>query len=98
MGTRFVLSLTILLGLISTGISQTLLVEAESFSEPGGWKLDTQFIHEMGSPYLLAHGLGKPVADAKTTIDFRGDGTLQRLGPHKRLGGTLEGTGPTWEI
>jgi hypothetical protein len=70
MGTRFILSLTILLGLISPSISQTLLVEAESFSDPGGWKLDTQFIHEMGSPYLLAHGLGKPVADAKTTIEF----------------------------
>ena len=38
MGARFILSLTILFGLISTGISQTLLVEAESFSEPGGWK------------------------------------------------------------
>jgi len=45
----------------------TLLVEAESFSDHGGWKLDTQFIHEMGSPYLLAHGLGTPVADATTT-------------------------------
>ncbi len=31
MGTRFILSLTILLGLISTVNSQTLLVEAESF-------------------------------------------------------------------
>ena len=28
----------------------------------------------MGSPYLLAHGLGKPVADAKTTIDFPATG------------------------
>ena len=46
----------------------TVLVEAESFADHGGWKLDTQFIHEMGSPYLLAHGLGRPVADAKTTI------------------------------
>lgn len=70
MGTRFILSLTILVGLISTVNSQTLLVEAESFSDLGGWKLDTQFIHEMGSPYLLAHGLGKSVADAKTTLDF----------------------------
>ncbi|MGB1930767.1 MAG: hypothetical protein ACPHO8_15780 [Mariniblastus sp.] len=75
MGTRFILSLTILLGFISTGFAQTLLVEAESFSEPGGWKLDTQFIHEMGSPYLLAHGLGKPVADAKTTVDFPATGS-----------------------
>ena len=46
----------------------TLLVEAESFAEPGGWTLDTQFIGEMGSPYLLAHGLGQPVADAVTSV------------------------------
>ncbi len=47
-----------------------LLVEAESFTDHGGWKLDTQFINEMGSPYLLAHGLGKPVDAAKTEVTF----------------------------
>ena len=47
-----------------------LLVEAESFARHGGWKLDTQFIHTMGSPYLLAHGLGRPVADAQTHVEF----------------------------
>jgi len=46
----------------------TILVEAESFASHGGWDLDTQFIREMGSPYLIAHGLGKPAADATTTI------------------------------
>jgi hypothetical protein len=48
----------------------TLFVEAESFSNPGGWTLDTQFIEVMGSPYLLAHGLGKPVRDAETKVKF----------------------------
>lgn len=47
----------------------TIFLEAESFSDQGGWSLDTQFIVGMGSPYLLAHGLGKPVADATTTIN-----------------------------
>ena len=47
-----------------------LLVEAESFTDRGGWKLDTQFIFEMGSPYLLAHGLGRPVEDATTKIEL----------------------------
>lgn len=47
-----------------------LLVEAENFRSRGGWSLDTQFIHLMGSPYLLAHGLGAPVADATTTATF----------------------------
>ncbi|PHX93049.1 MAG: hypothetical protein CK546_09415 [Pedosphaera sp.] len=46
----------------------TVLVEAESFKAPGGWVLDTQFIETMGSPYLMAHGLGTPVADATTTV------------------------------
>lgn len=45
-----------------------ILVEAEDFDDYGGWVLDAQFAAEMGSPYLLAHGLGKPVADASTTI------------------------------
>ncbi len=50
------------------------LVEAESFENHGGWKLDTQFIHEMGSPYLLAHGLGSPVKDATTEVEFPATG------------------------
>jgi hypothetical protein len=53
---------------VSAASAATLLVEAESFAQHGGWKLDTQFIQEMGSPYLLAHGLGQPVADATTTV------------------------------
>lgn len=52
----------------------TFLVEAEQFSAPGGWKVDTQFIESMGSPYLIAHGLGNPVADAKTEIQVPEDG------------------------
>lgn len=54
-----------------------VLVEAESFSQHGGWSLDTQFIHIMGSPYLLAHGLGEPVADATTTVTFPKEGTYR---------------------
>ncbi|MHC4994106.1 MAG: FAD-dependent oxidoreductase [Planctomycetota bacterium] len=51
------------------------LVESESLDNHGGWKLDTQFIFEMGSPYLLAHGLGKPVANAGGQIWFDEAGT-----------------------
>ena len=46
-----------------------VLIECEQFKDPGGWSLDSQFIDEMGSSYLLAHGLGNPVADAKTTFE-----------------------------
>src|SRR6201995_541628 len=45
-----------------------LLIEAEDFDHYGGWLVDSQFETQMGSPYLLAHGLGRPVADASTTI------------------------------
>lgn len=47
-----------------------ILVEAENFQNTGGWVVDQQFIDQMGSPFLLAHGMGKPVADATTQIFF----------------------------
>ncbi len=49
---------------------QTVFVEAESFAEPGGWVVDQQSMDQMGSPYLLAHGLGEPVGDAATGVPF----------------------------
>lgn len=49
--------------------SHNILVEAEDFDNFGGWVLDSQFELQMGSPYLLAHGLGQPVADAATKFE-----------------------------
>ena len=48
--------------------AETVVIEAEWFEDYGGWVNDTQFMDQMGSPYLLAHGLGKPVADAKMSF------------------------------
>lgn len=48
----------------------SLLVEAESFTEKGGWVVDQQFMDLMGSPYLLAHGLGSPVENASTNVQL----------------------------
>ena len=45
-------------------------LEAEGFTLQGGWELDQQSMDQMGSPYLLAHGLGIPVEDAVTTVTF----------------------------
>ena len=52
-----------------------ILIEAEDFASYGGWVLDSQFEVQMGSPYLMAHGLGRPVEDATTTVvvDNAGD-------------------------
>ena len=54
-----------------------MLIEAEGFADRGGWMLDTQFITNMGSPYLLAHGMGRPVADAATRVSLPGPGTYR---------------------
>ncbi len=64
-----------LLVVSSIASAQDVLVEAESFDDAGGWQLDTQFINEMGSPYMLAHGLGRPVKDATTKVRFPQSGT-----------------------
>jgi len=54
----------------SSSPAAEVLVEAEAFADRGGWVTDPQFIETMGSPYLLAHGLGTPVANAKTEVEF----------------------------
>ena len=48
--------------------SAGVLVEAASFAEKGGWKLDTQHYQQMGGCSLLAHGMGKPVANATARV------------------------------
>ena len=54
-----------------------VLLEAEQFASLGGWVVDQQFMDQMGSPYLLAHGLGEPVRDAETTVQFPAAGTYR---------------------
>ncbi|TKJ39359.1 MAG: hypothetical protein CEE38_01060 [Planctomycetes bacterium B3_Pla] len=63
----FVLSLS---EMVCSAGAQTVLVEAESFANRGGWVVDQQFMDQMGSPFLLAHGLGQPVKDAATGVSF----------------------------
>lgn len=55
---------------LSSANTSSILVEAESFTRTGGWVLDQQSIDQIGSTYLLAHGLGNPCADAETSISF----------------------------
>ncbi len=59
----------------SLSASDSLFVEAEAFADRGGWSVDSQFILNMGSAYLMAHGLGTPVADATTEVVFPSTGT-----------------------
>lgn len=48
----------------------TILIETESFKNKGGWVVDQQFMDVMGSSFLMAHGLGKPVENASTPVVF----------------------------
>lgn len=43
-------------------------LETETFRVKGGWVIDQQFMDRMGSPYLMAHGMGVPVEDAVTEL------------------------------
>jgi hypothetical protein len=52
----------------AAGGEEMVWIEAEQFADRGGWTCDAQFIDQMGSPYLLAVGLGTPVDDAATTV------------------------------
>jgi len=52
-------------------------LEAEQFDKTGGWSNDCQFVDLMGSPYLLATGLGKTVDDAFTTARIPKNGRYQ---------------------
>ena len=51
-------------------------VPAQGF-DAGGWGLDSQFMDVMGSPYLIAHGLGVRVADATAKVRLPSAGTYR---------------------
>jgi hypothetical protein len=67
MRTAILIGMCLFLG--SSSRAETIFVEAETFENLGGWSIDTAFTHIVGSPYLLAHGLGQPVKDAETKIE-----------------------------
>ena len=55
-----------------------LWIDALDFDTKGGWKEDTQFVHLMGSPYLIAAGEpGIPVEDASTKVTVPEKGTYR---------------------
>ena len=48
----------------------SVLLPGTYFQHKGGWTADPQFMDQMGSSYLLAHGLGMSVEDAVTKIEI----------------------------
>lgn len=54
-----------------------VFLETESFTDKGGWVIDQQSFVVQGSSYLMAHGMGRPVNDATTTVSFPKKGKYQ---------------------
>ncbi|MGJ8640567.1 MAG: FAD-dependent oxidoreductase [Opitutaceae bacterium] len=75
-------------------VEGALWVDTEDFDDYGGWWMDTQFVPEMGSPYLMAAGLHKKVANAKTTIEVSEAGKYRMWVRNKNwlTGGYAPGT------
>jgi hypothetical protein len=63
--------------LLAASNTHLVLVDAESFIDPGGWVIDQEFSDRMGSAFLLAHGMGTPVADAHTDVAIPEAGTYR---------------------
>ncbi len=67
---KSICTLLLLLNGFILSAANNLFIEVESFENKGGWVVDQQFMDLMGSAYLLAHGMGIPVADAFTRVEF----------------------------
>ena len=53
----------------------SVMVLATTFKDKGDWTVEQQFVLQMGSSYLFAHGLGTPLEkDAVTDIEIPEDG------------------------
>lgn len=87
------IGLSLLFSIITSSMlfAQQLFIETESFDNKGGWVVDQQFMDQMGSPYLMAHGLGKPVSDASTQI------TLPEIGMYNIYIRTYNWTSPWYQ-
>ena len=56
------------------------MVLATTFDDKGDWTVEQQFVLQMGSSYLLAHGIGTPLAkDAVTKVTVPATGEYNIL-------------------
>ena len=53
---------------------ETIWIDALEFEDYGGFIKETQFVGEMGQGYLLADGVGEPVAPASTMFTVKENG------------------------
>ncbi len=55
-------------------IANEIFIEAESFSDKGGWIVDQQSMETIHSSYIMAHGMGVPVENAITRFEVAESG------------------------
>ena len=72
--TKSIYTIALLFVCTITFAQQDIFIETESFLDKGGWLVDPQFVEQVGSPYLMAHGMGEPVANARTTVEMSESG------------------------
>jgi hypothetical protein len=72
-----IIAVSLLMASSARGAGPLLWLEAEQFANTGGWANDAQFVDIMGSPYLLANGVGHPVQDAVTAVRVPEAGTYR---------------------
>ena len=53
---------------------ESIWIDAVDFKDYGGFVKETQFVREMGQPYLLADGVGTPIQPASTSFKVTEDG------------------------
>jgi hypothetical protein len=60
--------------------TNSVMVLATTFADKGDWIVEQQFVLQMGSSYLLAHGIGTPLEkDAVTTVEVPAEGDYHLL-------------------
>ncbi len=60
--------------------TNSVMVLATTFADKGDWIIEQQFVLQMGSSYLLAHGIGTPLEkDAVTTVEVPVEGDYHLL-------------------
>ena len=56
---------------------EKIWIDAVDFDDYGGFVLETQFIREMGQPYLMANGVGEPVEPASVSFNVENCGAYR---------------------
>ena len=50
--------------------NNSVMALATTFADRGDWTVEQQFVLQMGSSYLLAHGIGTPLQRDAVTVSY----------------------------